>query len=134
MTHRDVDVLIAGAGLVGLMLANDPAACGVSFRFIDHLPAATTRSKEHDFQSRTLEALDRLKLAEPILEAAQHPQSPFVIFPGKKEVTRLDFSEQGDPVTTTVSSFGMFLFLFAALRPADVSATGTVRRRPVARR
>jgi 2-polyprenyl-6-methoxyphenol hydroxylase-like FAD-dependent oxidoreductase len=90
--QRDADVLIVGAGPVGLTLANDLAARGVSFRIIDTLPEATRNSRAHGLQSRTLEALDTLGLAEAILAGAQHPQPPMLILSGKKVAARLDFA------------------------------------------
>jgi 2-polyprenyl-6-methoxyphenol hydroxylase-like FAD-dependent oxidoreductase len=91
--HTDTDVLIVGAGPVGLTLANDLAARNVSLRIVDLLPEANRNSRAHGLQSRTLEALDRLDLAEPILAAAQNPQPPFLIMSGKTVVARLDFAK-----------------------------------------
>ncbi|HEY2473188.1 MAG TPA: FAD-dependent monooxygenase [Candidatus Cybelea sp.] len=85
-----IDVLIVGAGPVGLTLANDLAARGVSFRIIDGLAEANRNSRAHGLQSRTLEALDRLELAQPMLAAAVNPQPPLVMFSGKKVVARID--------------------------------------------
>ncbi|MBV9703567.1 MAG: FAD-dependent monooxygenase [Methylobacteriaceae bacterium] len=87
-----IAVLIVGAGPVGLTLANDLARRGVTFRIIDMLPEPTRRSRAHGLQSRTLEALDTLDLAQPILAAAQHPQPPFVILSGDKTIARIDFA------------------------------------------
>jgi 2-polyprenyl-6-methoxyphenol hydroxylase-like FAD-dependent oxidoreductase len=91
-TQATVRVLIVGAGPVGLTLANDLAARGVSFRIIDKLGEPTRNSRAHGLQSRTLEALDRLNLAAPIMAGAQRPQPPFVIYSGKKIITRVDFA------------------------------------------
>jgi 2-polyprenyl-6-methoxyphenol hydroxylase-like FAD-dependent oxidoreductase len=88
----EVDVLIVGAGPVGLTLANDLARRGVSFRIIDILPEATTHSRAHGLQSRTLEALDTLDLAQPVLAAAQNPQPPFLVLSGAKAIARIDFA------------------------------------------
>jgi 2-polyprenyl-6-methoxyphenol hydroxylase-like FAD-dependent oxidoreductase len=90
--RADIDVLIVGAGPVGLTLANDLAARNVSLRILERLPEPNRNSRAHGLQSRTLEALDRLGLAEPILAAAQTPQPPFLIFSGKKVVARIDFT------------------------------------------
>jgi 2-polyprenyl-6-methoxyphenol hydroxylase-like FAD-dependent oxidoreductase len=65
------DILIVGAGPVGLTLANDLAARGINFRIIDALPEATRNSRAHGMQSRTLEGLDVLGLAESMLAVAQ---------------------------------------------------------------
>jgi 2-polyprenyl-6-methoxyphenol hydroxylase-like FAD-dependent oxidoreductase len=90
--NRYADVLIVGAGPVGLTLANDLVGRGTSCRVIDQLAEPTRRSKAHGMQSRTLEALDTIGLAEPIMAAAQHPQPPFLIFSGERQIARIDFA------------------------------------------
>ncbi|PYL08803.1 MAG: hypothetical protein DME33_06355 [Verrucomicrobia bacterium] len=89
---RRVDVLIVGAGPVGLTLANDLVARGVSCRIIDQLAEPTRRSRAHALQSRTLEALDTIGLAKSIIAAAQNPQPPFLILAGQRTIARIDFS------------------------------------------
>ena len=86
------EALIVGAGPVGLTLANDLAIRGVPFRIIDQLPQATPNSRAHGLQSRTLEVLDKLDLAQPILDASQHPQPPFLILSGNRTIVRLDLA------------------------------------------
>ena len=51
-------VLIAGAGPVGLTLANEMARHGVPVRIVDKAPAATDKSKALVLCSRTLELFD----------------------------------------------------------------------------
>ena len=51
-------VLIAGAGPVGLTLANEMARHGVPVRIVDKAPAATDKSKALVLWSRTLELFD----------------------------------------------------------------------------
>ncbi|MBV8835023.1 MAG: FAD-dependent monooxygenase [Alphaproteobacteria bacterium] len=92
MVLAETDVLIVGAGAVGLTLANDLAARGVDVVIIDALAEPTRNSRAHGLQSRTLECLDVLDLARPILAAAQRPQPPFLIMSGQKELARIDFS------------------------------------------
>lgn len=67
------DVLIVGAGPVGLALANELARRGVDFRIVDALPEPMVRSKAHGFMGHTIEVLDVVGLAKPIMEAAQRP-------------------------------------------------------------
>jgi 2-polyprenyl-6-methoxyphenol hydroxylase-like FAD-dependent oxidoreductase len=81
-THTEV--LIVGAGPVGLTLANDLAIRGVPFKIIDRLSEPTRNSRAHGLQSRTLEVLDKLDLAQPIIEASQHPQPPLLILSGNE--------------------------------------------------
>ncbi len=85
------DVLIVGAGPVGLTLANDLARRNVDFQIIDALAQPTTHSRAHGMQSRTLESLDVLGLAQPMMQAAQHPQPPMVLLSRKKVLARIDF-------------------------------------------
>src|SRR5438093_13664375 len=87
-----VDVLIVGAGPVGLTLANDLVARGISVRIIDQLAEPTRRSRAHGLQSRTLEALDTVGLAKSIMAAAQHPQPPFLILSRDRAIARIDFA------------------------------------------
>jgi 2-polyprenyl-6-methoxyphenol hydroxylase-like FAD-dependent oxidoreductase len=92
--HKDTDVLIVGAGPVGLTLANDLAARGISFRIVDLLPEATCNSRAHGLQSRTLEVLDRLNLAEPRANAGGRStaQPPLLILSDKTVVARINFT------------------------------------------
>lgn len=64
-----VQVLIAGAGPVGLTLANELARHGVKVRIVDKTAARTDKSKALVLWSRTLELLDDAGYAEPFLPA-----------------------------------------------------------------
>src|SRR6516225_2290248 len=66
-------VLIAGAGVGGLTLANSLAMRGVPFRVIDLLQEPVRDSRAHGFGNRTLLALDKIGLVEPMLAAAKQP-------------------------------------------------------------
>jgi 2-polyprenyl-6-methoxyphenol hydroxylase-like FAD-dependent oxidoreductase len=68
------DVLIVGAGPVGLTLANDLAQRGISFTIIDPLSEANPHAKAHGLQSRTLEALDMIGLGRAMVENSVHPE------------------------------------------------------------
>lgn len=85
-------VLIVGAGPVGLTLAVDLAKRGIPFRIIDILAEPNRNSRAHGVQSRTLECLDILALAQPILDEAQSPQPCMTIRRGSRTVARLDFA------------------------------------------
>lgn len=69
----DTDVVIVGAGPVGLCLANDLAMRGVSFEVIDAMPEPITKAKAHGFLGRTIEMLDICGLAEPLVRAGDFP-------------------------------------------------------------
>ena len=64
---KDPDVLIVGAGPTGLALACELARHGLSFRIIDQDEAPAGIPKAVGVQSRTLEALDIMGLAEQFL-------------------------------------------------------------------
>lgn len=64
-----VQVLIAGAGPVGLTLANELARHGVKVRIVDKAAARTDKSKALVLWSRTLELLDDAGYAGPFLPA-----------------------------------------------------------------
>lgn len=64
------EVLIAGAGPVGLSAAAELRRHGVSCRLVDRLPARLPYAKAVGIQPRTLEVWDRMGLARTVLEAA----------------------------------------------------------------
>jgi 2-polyprenyl-6-methoxyphenol hydroxylase-like FAD-dependent oxidoreductase len=99
------DVLIVGAGPGGLALANDLAARGISFRVIDPLPEAVRDSRAHGMLGRTVMALDKLGLAEPMLGAAKKPTPVMREYFGTK-LTETDFAKvPRDPYPLMVPIF-----------------------------
>jgi 2-polyprenyl-6-methoxyphenol hydroxylase-like FAD-dependent oxidoreductase len=62
-------VLIAGAGPVGLTLANELARFGIAVRIVDPAPTRTDKSKALVLWSRSLELLDQAGYVEPFLAA-----------------------------------------------------------------
>ncbi|RUS17735.1 FAD binding domain-containing protein [Endogone sp. FLAS-F59071] len=66
-TNSIIDVLIVGAGPVGLLFANEMQKYGCSFRIIDKNETRSVHSKALGVMSRTLEALDNRGLLEPFL-------------------------------------------------------------------
>jgi 2-polyprenyl-6-methoxyphenol hydroxylase-like FAD-dependent oxidoreductase len=67
----DVDVLIAGAGPTGLVLACDLARRGVRVRLIERGPEAARGSRGFTLKPRSLEILDDLGVADSVLAAAE---------------------------------------------------------------
>jgi 2-polyprenyl-6-methoxyphenol hydroxylase-like FAD-dependent oxidoreductase len=65
---RHTDVLIVGAGPAGLTLAVTLAQLGISHVIIDTKPSAAPGSKAAAIQPRTLEYLDRVGVAEALIE------------------------------------------------------------------
>ncbi|ARI51463.1 MULTISPECIES: FAD-dependent monooxygenase [Streptomyces] len=64
------DVLVVGAGPVGLMLAAELRRAGASCRIVDRLPARLPYAKAVGVQPRTLELFDRMGLVRDVLDAA----------------------------------------------------------------
>jgi 2-polyprenyl-6-methoxyphenol hydroxylase-like FAD-dependent oxidoreductase len=86
------DVLIVGAGPVGLALASDLLRRGVRCRLIDSAEHAVQQTKAVGIQARTLEMLARLGLAQTAIERGLHT-SFFSIYSSSKRLIRMDFQE-----------------------------------------
>ena len=68
MSRYDTDVLIAGAGPTGLMLACQLARYGVPFIIIDKSAGPSVTSKAMVVQARTLKFYDQLGIAATAIE------------------------------------------------------------------
>ncbi|MFI8910534.1 FAD-dependent monooxygenase [Streptomyces sp. NPDC053513] len=85
--HRTTtDVLVVGAGPVGLSAAAELRRHGVHCRLVDRLPARLPYAKAVGIQPRTLELWDRMGLVRAVLEAA---------VPLRGQLTYVDGREQG---------------------------------------
>ncbi len=62
---RTTDVLVAGAGPVGLMMACELRRHGVNCRIIDPLPELANQCKAIGIQPRTLEVWEDMGIAPP---------------------------------------------------------------------
>ena len=92
MAHpRTTDVLIAGAGPVGLSAAAELRRQGVECRLIDRLPARLPYAKAVGVQPRTLEIWDRMGLARTALESAV-PLRGQLIYVNGREQARFDLT------------------------------------------
>jgi len=78
-TAIDTDVLIVGAGPVGLFLANECARRGLRWRLVEARSTQSEHSKALAIFPRTLEIFDMAGLAGPFLEAANRVTSVAVI-------------------------------------------------------
>lgn len=90
MAHTDTtDVLIAGAGPVGLSAVAELRRHGVRCRLVDRLPARLPYARAIGIQPRTLEIWDRMDLARTVLEAAV-PLRGQLVYVNGREQPRID--------------------------------------------
>lgn len=94
----DVDVLIAGAGPSGLMLACQLILHHISFRIIDKKASPAMHSGALIIHARTLEILDQMGLAEKAIEAGIVARSIQIRFNSQKTQT-IDISRFGIGLT-----------------------------------
>ena len=96
------DVLVVGAGPVGLTLACELARHGVACRVVDRAPARSTQSRATDLHARSLELWGHTGVAGAILARAVAIES-VPLFSGGREVARLDFRGIDSDVPAAVS-------------------------------
>src|SRR5579872_2612738 len=84
MPERTVDVLVVGAGPVGLTMAAALHHYGLTCRIVDKAPVASDKSKALVVWSRTLELLDNLKLADTFVKAGLKATGASVYSGGKR--------------------------------------------------
>lgn len=104
----DVDVLVVGAGPVGLFLANECSRRGLRYRLVEANPTQSLHSKALAIFPRTLEILDMAGLAGPFLEKANRVTSVAVMTHGRM-LARMHFAPSDTP------------YDFAAMVPQDVT-------------
>ncbi|MCL6299981.1 FAD-dependent monooxygenase [Streptomyces kronopolitis] len=81
----DVEVLVVGAGPVGLTAAGELRRRGVECRVIDRLPARQPYAKAVGIQPRTLEIWDRMGVVREILAAAAPMRGQLVYVNGTEQ-------------------------------------------------
>jgi 2-polyprenyl-6-methoxyphenol hydroxylase-like FAD-dependent oxidoreductase len=79
----DTDVLIVGAGPVGLFLANECARRGLQWRLVEARAAQSVHSKALAIFPRTLEIFDMAGVVAPFLETANRVTSVAVMTHGR---------------------------------------------------
>jgi 2-polyprenyl-6-methoxyphenol hydroxylase-like FAD-dependent oxidoreductase len=84
--------LIIGAGPTGLMMACELARHGISFRIIDKKPEATSASNATWIQTRTLELLDHIGIADRFLRMG-HQCKAINLHTNKKNVAKISLND-----------------------------------------
>jgi 2-polyprenyl-6-methoxyphenol hydroxylase-like FAD-dependent oxidoreductase len=93
---RRTQVLVVGAGPVGLMMAIELARYGIAARIIDKLPQPTDKSKALAVWSRTLELMDRAKVSAPVI-ATGNKVDANNFFVGSEKLGQITFDEVKSP-------------------------------------
>jgi 2-polyprenyl-6-methoxyphenol hydroxylase-like FAD-dependent oxidoreductase len=104
----ETDVLIVGAGPVGLFLANECARRGLRWRLIETRAAQSEHSKALAIFPRTLEIFDMAGVVAPFVEAANRVTSVRVTTHGN-ELAHIAFAPEDSP------------YAFIAMVPQDVT-------------
>ena len=84
------EVLVVGAGPVGLTMAAELARYGVSVRIVDKAAARTDKSKALVLWSRTLELLDRMGCGASFVQAGRKVREADIIS-GGATIARVNF-------------------------------------------
>ncbi len=96
MSQAPLDVLIVGAGPVGLFLANECTRRGLKARIIEANASQSQHSKALAIFPRTLEILDMAGLVGPFLETANRVTAVKVVAHGR-QLAHLQFAPEGTP-------------------------------------
>ena len=104
----DTDVLIVGAGPVGLFLANECARRGLRWRLVETRSGQSKHSKALAIFPRTLEIFDMAGLVGPFLEKANRVTSVAVVAHGRN-LAHMRFTPEESP------------YPFVAMLPQDVT-------------
>src|SRR6185312_5542857 len=92
----DTDILIVGAGPVGLFLANECARRGLRWRLIESRSSQSEHSKALAIFPRTLEIFDMAGVVTPFLEQANRVTSVAVITHGQP-LAQMAFAPEESP-------------------------------------
>src|SRR6516162_1061773 len=104
----DVDVLIVGAGPVGLFLANECARRGLRWRLVEARPSQSEHSKALAIMPRTFEIFDMAGVASRFREVANRVTWVAVVEPSRT-IARMRFTPDESP------------YPFVAMVPQDVT-------------
>lgn len=106
--RTDVDILIVGAGPVGLFLANECARRGLRFRIVEAKASQSEYSKALAIFPRTLEIFDMAGVVSPFLERANR-------------VTEVTMIEHGRRLAHMRFEPGETPYSYVAMVPQDVT-------------
>jgi 2-polyprenyl-6-methoxyphenol hydroxylase-like FAD-dependent oxidoreductase len=107
-TSAEIDVLIAGAGPVGLFLANECARRGLSYRIVEMNATQSTHSKALAIFPRTFEIFDMAGVSAPFAAAANRVTG--VVFAShERKLGRIEFVPKATP------------YPYVAMVPQDVT-------------
>ena len=104
----DVDILIVGAGPVGLFLANECARRGLRFRIVEANAGQSVHSKALAIFPRTMEIFDMAGVVSPFLERANRVTEVAMIAHGRK-LAHMQFEPDQSP------------YSFVSMVPQDVT-------------
>ena len=107
-TALDTDVLIVGAGPVGLFLANECARRGLRWRLVEARATQSEYSKALAIFPRTMEIFDMAGIAGPFLEKANRVTAVSVVTHGRT-LAHMHFTPEESP------------YRFIAMVPQDVT-------------
>src|SRR6185312_8877755 len=107
-TVANIDVLIVGAGPVGLFLANECARRGLRWRLVEARASQSEYSKALAIFPRTLEIFDMAGVVAPFLKAANRVTQVAMIAHGRR-LARMQFTPEESP------------YSFVAMIPQDVT-------------
>jgi 2-polyprenyl-6-methoxyphenol hydroxylase-like FAD-dependent oxidoreductase len=108
MSAIDTDVLIVGAGPVGLFVANECARRGLRWRLVETRSSQSEHSKALAIFPRTLEIFDMAGFVTPFLERANRVTSVAVVTHGRT-LANMRFTPEESP------------YPFVAMVPQDVT-------------
>jgi 2-polyprenyl-6-methoxyphenol hydroxylase-like FAD-dependent oxidoreductase len=92
----DTDILIVGAGPVGLFLANECARRGLRYRIVEDDATQSEHSKALAIFPRTLEVFDMAGVVAPFLEAA-NPVTAVTMMHGERRLASMRFAPEETP-------------------------------------
>src|SRR5215469_4840698 len=104
----EVDILIVGAGPVGLFLANECARRGLNWRLVEQRSSQSEHSKALAIFPRTLEIFDMAGVVDPFLKMANRVTS-VAVMEGQRKLAHMRFEPEHTP------------YPFVAMVPQDVT-------------